>query len=78
MTMKVVVASDPDREDVFAEIQQDDQPWAELALDPETKKFVLTIYPPGDGTAHVFALSEVDRAIAEAKDALTRRGYREG
>ncbi|MFN2637432.1 MAG: hypothetical protein ABR585_10430 [Gemmatimonadaceae bacterium] len=77
MTMKVVVASDPDREDLFAEIQQDDQPWAELTLDSATKKFVLTIYPPGDGGAHVFPLSEAEQAIADAKDALTRRGYQQ-
>ena len=75
MTMKVVVASEPDREDLFAEIHQDDQPWAEIALDRMTKRFVLTIFPSATDDAHVFPLSEAVGAIAEARDALTRRGY---
>ena len=78
MTMKVVVASDPEREDLFAEIHHDDQPWAEVILDEGTKKFRLTIYPPSKGETHVFVLGEAERAIADAKAALISRGYYEG
>ena len=76
MTMKVVVASEPDRDELFAEIHQDDQPWAEIALEPQGERFSITIFPPANGDTHVFELAEVEAVFAEAKDALIRRGYR--
>lgn len=76
MTMKVVIASEMDRDELFAEIHQDDQPWAEIILAPESERFILTIYPPANGAAHVFDLAEAEGALAEARDALIRRGYR--
>ena len=75
MSMGVVIASDPDSDDLFAEIRQYDQPWAEVSFDASSGQFVLTIYPPDARKSHVFGLAEVEHAIAEAKAALRLRGY---
>ena len=73
--MRVVVASDPDREELFAEIYYDDMQWAEIILDPLRKHFLLTIFPPMDRENWVFDLKDAESAIAEARAALERRAY---
>lgn len=75
MTMKVVLASEPERDDLFAEIHFADQPWAEIALDSHTRRFILTLYASDSGVPHVFSLQDAEDAIAEARRALEVRGF---
>ena len=75
--MRVVIASDPDREELFAEIHYDEMQWAEIILEPNRGRFLLTIFPPMDRENWVFELREAEAAIAEARTALETRAYQE-
>jgi len=76
--MRVVVADDGEREDLYAEIHYDDMQWAEIILDRTTGKFVIVLFPPMDRDHWTFGLAAAEAAIAEARSALESRGYREG
>jgi hypothetical protein len=75
--MRVVIASDTEREDLFAEIHYDDFQWAEIILEPRSERFLLTLFPPMDREHWTFPLREAEAAIAEARAALEARAYRE-
>jgi hypothetical protein len=75
--MEVVIASDQERENLSAEIHVQDQPWAEIILNPSTGRFDLTIFPSEPGGTMTFDLREVEKAISEARAALAARGYTE-
>lgn len=75
--MRVIVADDQEREELFAEIHYDDFQWAELVFEPKTERFLLTVFPPTDREQWTFTLQDAERAIAEARAALEARGYRE-
>ena len=73
--MRVVIADDQERENLFAEIWADEGPWAEIILDSAQGQFVLTIFPAQNGKDLQFRLDEVEKALAEAREELTNRGY---
>lgn len=74
--MEIVIASDQDRENLFAEIQVEGQPWLEVIYDEKKQAYMVTLFPPGDGEEWpVFDLAELRRALGDAKEALVQRGY---
>ncbi len=74
--MEIVIASDRESDDLFAEIQVDGQPWAEVRYDRAKEAYVVTLFPPEEGEqAPVFDLVQLRRALFEAKDALVAKGY---
>jgi len=74
--MEIVIASDPDRDDLHAEIQVNGQPWAEVMYDKTKEAYVVTMIPPSEGEeGPVFDLVELRRALAAAKEALVTKGY---
>lgn len=75
--MNVLIGSDQERENLFAEIRHGDSTWADVVLNEETGRFELTIYALAEGEELKFELGEVEEALAEAKAALLARGYRE-
>ena len=73
--MDVWIAND-DRENLFAEIHYDNEDWAEVIYDDERGAFTLTIFKPRDGKdSYVFLLSDVQEALAKAKQRLIDAGY---
>ena len=75
--MRVLIASDPDREELSAEIHYDDMQWAEIVLEPKRGRFLITVFPPSDRENWVFELRDAEAAIAEARAALEARAYNE-
>ena len=75
--MNIVIASDQERDNLFAELRVDDQPWAEVILDKESGRFELTIFPSEESSELKFNLTDVEQALAEARIALEARGYHE-
>ena len=73
--MQIVIASDRDRENLFAEIQIEDQPWAEVIFDDAARAYVLTIFGSSDPPWLTFDLAQVQTALREARSALVARGY---
>lgn len=74
--MEIVIASDPDRDDLHAEIQVNGQAWAEVIYDKTKEAYVVAIIPPGEGEDWPwFDLVELRRALAAAKTALVKKGY---
>lgn len=74
--MDIVIASDPDRDDLHAEIHVAGQPWAEVIYDKGKEGYVVTIVPPEEGESWPsFDLVELRRALSAAKAALVRKGY---
>ncbi|MGH9895870.1 MAG: hypothetical protein ACREA0_28565 [bacterium] len=47
--MEIVIASDPDRDDLHAELQINGQPWAEVIYDKTKEAYVVTFVPPAEG-----------------------------
>ena len=75
--MEIVVTSDQEREELFAEIYNGEEQWAEVIYDPLKEGFAIKIYAPTSGSSYVFSLSHVQKVIEEAKCRLTRLGYLE-
>lgn len=75
--LTIVVASDAERDDLFAEIWQGDVQWMEVIFDPMSKAFVVEIFAPHDGTKHICDLTKLQQALDEAKQRLLKLGYSE-
>jgi hypothetical protein len=74
--MDIVIASDPDRDDLHVEIQVSGQPWAEVMYDKTKEAYVVAMIPPEEGEDWpAFDLVELWRALAAAKKALVTKGY---
>ena len=75
--MRVIIADDVDRDDLYAEIHYDDMQWAEIVFDQTTHRFLLALFPPMDRDHWTFDLAAAEAALIEARTALESRGYRE-
>lgn len=73
--MEIVLASDQDRPNLFAELRVAGQPWAEVIYDARKEAYILTVFIGGERDWLTFDLAEVRRALAEAQVALVERGY---
>lgn len=73
--MEIVVTSDQEREELFAEIYHGEEQWAEVIYDPLKEGFGIKIYAPLSGESYLFSLTTVQKAIEEAKCRLMRLGY---
>jgi hypothetical protein len=82
--MEIVIASDQERPNLFAELHVAGQAWAELIYDAQKEAYLLTVFPGEDGEWLTFDLAEVRKALVDAevrkalvdaKDALVARGY---
>lgn len=73
--MDVAIASDQERENLFAEIRQGDMVWDEIILGVDSGRFELTVFPSSDGDTIQAPLDEVLQALSEARAALEARGY---
>lgn len=69
MRLRVEIVSVPDRDDVVAEIWENDAMIAELAYD-EQKKLILELYPSEAGLQWRFALEEWIEVLNEARNRL--------
>jgi hypothetical protein len=76
VNVDVVIASDRDRDDLFAEIQVNGQPWAEVSYDRAKEAYLVTFLPPErDEEWPEFDLVALHRALGKARDALVAKGY---
>lgn len=73
--MEIIIASDQERDNLFAELRVNGQPWAEVIFNPQKEAYILTIFSGDEGQWLTFDLAEVRKALAEAKTALVARGY---
>lgn len=73
--MEIVLASDQDRPNLFAELRVRGQPWAEVIYDAPREAYVVTVFVGDEQDWLTFDLAELRKALAEAKDALVGRGY---
>ena len=68
--MRLVVATDPTRDHVFVEIQNDGQPWAEVIFDEASGRYMLTVFGGAEGRWPVFGLSEAVGMLDAARREL--------
>lgn len=73
--MDIIIAGDRERENLFAEIHVDGQPWAEVIFDDATRTYALTIFAGDEPQWLTFDLARVQQALLAARDALVARGY---
>ena len=73
--MEIVIASDQNRDNLFAEVHFNGQPWAEVIFDAEKGAYLVTIFSAEGDMWPSFDLSEVRRELLKARDALVARGY---
>lgn len=77
--MEIVIASDRERENLFAEVREAGATWAEVIYDDSRGGYALTIFPPvsepdpKDG--FVFDFDEAVAGLREAKARLIERGF---
>lgn len=64
----IKIASDTDRENVFAEIYYNEEEWAEISQEGE--KPLIAFFPPSQEKYWEFPLDEALEAIAEAQKSL--------
>ena len=77
MNFTVTVASDNEREDLFAEICYGDQQWAEVIANSARGGFTIEIFAPEGAASYRFPLDTFQRAIEEARARLVALGYPE-
>jgi hypothetical protein len=73
----VTVASDGERDDLFAEICYGDEQWAEVIAAPGGG-FTIEVFAPDGAESYRFPLDAFVRAVEEAKDRLIALGYQPG
>lgn len=73
--MEIVIATDPERENLIAEVRDGTYAWADVRYNDRKEAYELTLYPPGDGELLVLDLTETRKALLAAKQALVARGY---
>ena len=73
--MEIVIATDPDRENLIAEVREGSYSWADVRYDDAKETYVLTLYPPEDGETLALDLTQALKGIFAAKEALVKRGY---
>jgi hypothetical protein len=73
--MEIVIGSDQERDNLFAEIHVEGQPWAEVIFQDARNAYGLTIFPRDDGGWLAFDLAETRQLLLDAKNALVARGY---
>jgi hypothetical protein len=73
--MSITVASDVERETLFAELWDGDEQWGEIVPDARTGAFTMTIYAPAAATSYTFDLAELQRSIEDATSKLLAMGY---
>lgn len=73
--MEIVVLSSPERDDLYAEIQVNGQPWFEVEYDREQRRYAVTHVPPADGEAFPrLHLATLVSSLMTARRALIERG----
>lgn len=75
--LSIVIASDTEREDLFAEIYRDDTQIAEVANDPKRGVLVVEVFCIPSVGALVLDLDQWQEALEEGKRRLTQMGYPE-
>ena len=66
--MRIVIASSPEKEKVFAELYEGDDQWAELSQ--EHGELVLELYAREDTKPWTFRYAEVIEILKQAEHAL--------
>ena len=65
---EILVASDPEREEVYAELWHDNEMWGEITQ--EGGKVLLHLYPRQDGEPWSFPPEVAEQQIRDARHAL--------
>lgn len=73
--IEIAIASDQERDYLFAELRVGGQPWGEIIFDRQKEAYILTIFSAENDQWPQLDLAEVRRALLEAKTALVDRGY---
>ena len=76
--LSIVIASDTEREDLFAEIYRGDTQVAEVANDPKRGVLVVEVFCPPSAGALTLDLDDLQEALAEGRRRLAQMGYPEG
>ena len=79
--MEIVLASDQERPNLFAEVHHEGRVWAEVLFDDDRQRYRLTIFPPGSGPDPAeymeFDFEEAVGGLRDALEALVLRGFPE-
>jgi hypothetical protein len=70
-----VIASDAEREDLYADLSYGDEYWAEIVNDPARGVLTIEIFAPRSGNSRIFDLEELQTVLEEAKRRLVELGY---
>ena len=73
MAIEIVLGSDPDRPNLFAELRHDNQVFADVMYDHAQEAYVVTLYAPAEERINV-GLAELGRALSRARQLLVDRG----
>ena len=73
--MEIVIATDPERENLIAEVREGSYSWADVRYDDQKETYQLTFYPPNEAEYLVVDLTQALKGLIRAKDALVARGY---
>ncbi|MDQ2829497.1 MAG: hypothetical protein M3Y74_10665 [Chloroflexota bacterium] len=72
--IKVVYASDVDRDEFLAEFYSGDKQWAEMTYNTPSSKFILTIWDSSKNKNLVLDVADLERVLQVAKQRLTPLG----
>jgi hypothetical protein len=75
--MEIIIASDQEREELFAELYHEEEQWAEIIYDQVQHHFTIQIYAPLSAEKYTFKLTEMQKTLDDAKARLTSLGYHE-
>lgn len=74
---EIVVASDAERDDLFAEVYHGGSNIAEVTNDPRRGTLMVELFASGTGAGTVYDLNELLAALQSAKRGLEEMGYPE-
>jgi len=73
--VEITIASDMERNELFAELSHEDEQWGEIIYDPGLGIYKLEIFPSQAGRTISLNLDEAIRSLQMAKERLQRMGY---
>jgi hypothetical protein len=72
---EIVVTSDPDREELFAELYIGGEQWGEVIFNRSSEMFEVTIFPARAGGTYVISMVMLEQQLREARQRLEQLGY---
>jgi hypothetical protein len=70
--LSLTIASDTERNDLFAELWRGDEQWGEIGPGPTEGSFTIEVFAPSAAPSYVFDVAELLSSVERARERLAQ------